>query len=253
MLTAALCAITAGGMEYKELSARASRFFAHGEWASAGAMYTLMINEHPEEATTYGHAIVCAGMMNDSLSQIDLTHTALSAKIPVDSIFHTVEKTSFSIGQTSLYEDYLLRTKSAEPWLTRIIDSYLMRYYCYRRNARGMIEYGKIMLEGLPDDENALYVLAEGYLLNGQYDHAMSTYNRIIELNPEAYTALLYLGNYYSTYAESSPAARARALVFLNRALTLRKTPHVESLVSRLRAMDNKKPAIPSLLHSVSE
>lgn len=237
-VTIMLCAVvSAGAMEYKEIEARASRFFAHREWASAGAMFTLMIHERPYVASTYGQAIVAAGMLSDTLSQIDLTHKALAAKIPIDSLFSTVERTGFSIGQTSLYEEYLVHAKSAEPWLARIIDAYLMKYYTYRQNARGMIEYSKIMLRGLPDDEKALYTLAQGYLLDGRYNLAVAVYTRIVELNPDSYVALLYLGNYYKSRAAADKSAKANGIVFLERAQKLMPTPYVERSIKWLHSL----------------
>lgn len=226
--------------EYASLEARAARFFAHREWASAGAMYTLMLNERPDVPSTYGHAIVSAGMLSDTATQTMLTRQALTEKIPFDSIFSNVERTSFSVGQTSLYEQYLLHTRSVEPWTARVIDAYLMRYYSYRRNPQGMIDYSMAMLRGLPDDEQALYTLAQGFLLSGEYLKAIATYSHIVQLNPRAYEALLYLGNYYANYAVTDASSCSSALLYLRRAFDLRPTPRVAATVKRLEFLEKR-------------
>lgn len=233
-LTAPAIASTAGR---SDMEAKAARFFHYREWASAGALYTVLIGDNPGETLFYGRAIVAAGMLGDSTQQMALTHTAMNAHIPVDSLFTSVERTSFSVGQTSLYEHYLLLTKAREPWLTRIVDGYLMRYYTYRRDPQGMIDYSLIMLSGNPSNESFLYTLAQGYLIAGRTDDAIATYLKIITLNPRAYEAMLYLANYYALRAESDPLARSEAISYFRMAQAEKATPFVEQALSRLEAL----------------
>lgn len=216
------------------IAAKAQRFFNYGEWPNAGAMYSLLIDARPTDAGVYGHAIVVAAMQGDTVHQVDLTHRALKALVPVDSIFASVERTSFTVGQTSLYRDYLTVMKHAEPWLTRTVNGYLLRYYTYRRNAPGMIEMSIEMLRGLPDDEKFLYPLAQGYLMTGDYDKAMAAYSRIVNVNPKAYEALLYLGNFYASRAEADATSRAMAVDYLRRAAEIKSTPVVSETLRSL-------------------
>ena len=79
---------------------KATRFFYQKEWASASAMYGLLISESPSDADAYAHAIVAAGMLDDPTGQLDLTTRALNAALPLDSLFSRVERLSLSLAQT---------------------------------------------------------------------------------------------------------------------------------------------------------
>lgn len=223
--------------EGNSVEARAARFFEYREWLSAGALYTMLLGDHPTNSTYYGRAIVSAGMLGDSTQQIVLTRQAFDSHVAVDSLFTAVERTSFSIGQTSLYEHYLLRTKADEPWLTRIVDGYLMRYYSFRRDPAGMIAYSRIMLEGNPDNEQFLYTLAQGHLLAGQTDEALDIYRRIVEQNPRSLDALLYLANYYLERTPSDPSAAPQALALFSQARSIIDTPYINAALLRLRSL----------------
>lgn len=210
-------------------AARAGRFFSYREWINAGALYTMLLGDDPTNTLFCSRAIVAAGMLGDTVQQTTLTTAALDARMPVDSLFTAVERTSFSVGQTSLYEEYLMRIKRAEPWLSRIIDGYLMRYYTYRRNPRGMIDFSLIMLQGNPESEPFLYTLAQGYLINGQTDQAVDVYRHIVSLNPKALEAILYLANYYD-----SADNHTEALIYFRQAALLQPTPFIENAIKRL-------------------
>lgn len=242
LIAAFLCSgsVMAAERDYTATATKAARFFHYQEWASAGALYSLMLAEHPEEVATYGHAIVAAGMLADSAKQADLTDFAIASHVPVDSLFSSVEKTSFSVGQTSLYERYLIDTKAHTPWLTRIVDAHLMRYYTYRRDPRGMIEYSRIMLHGNPDSQQFLYTLAQGYLLDGQTDKALDVYRQIVTLDPQSLEALLYLANYSMQSAQSDPMARDEALSYFSQAESIRPTPYITAAIQRLKTMKSK-------------
>lgn len=232
--------VMAAERDYAATAVKAARFFHYQEWASAGALYSLMLADKPEEVTTYGHAIVAAGMLADTAKQADLTAFAIASHVPVDSLFSAVEKTSFSVGQTSLYEHYLLDTKAHTPWLTRIVDAHLMRYYTYRRDPHGMIEYSRIMLRGNPDSRQFLYTLAQGYLFNGQTAEALDVYRHIVALDPQSMEALLYLANYSMQSAQSDPLARDEALSYFSQAESIRSTPYITAAIARLKAMKDK-------------
>lgn len=220
--------------DYEATATRAARFFHYQEWASAGALYTLMLAERPDVVDTYGHAIVAAGMLADTTKQADLTALAIESHIAFDSLFTSVEETSFSVGQTSLYEQYLLYTKRHTPWLSRIIDSYLIRYYTFRRNPHGMIEYSKIILEGNPKNLQFLYTLAQGYLLNNQPEEAINVYNHILTIDASSLEALLYLANYNMSLAESNPQAIDKAIRYFTKAQQIAPSPQIDASLARL-------------------
>lgn len=220
--------------DYSVIENRAKRFFNQQEWASASAMYDLMIEQQPSKCDNYSYAIVSAGMRNDTLSQISLMERSMNAHVPFDSLFQSVKKVSFSIGQSYLYEHFLLRVKTHYQWLARGIDNYLLEYYVFRNNAPQIIIYSRIMLEGMPNDIKFLTYLANGLMQDGQEAEAIKTYEKIIDINPNDYNALLNLGNYYQL-TDSSTASRKTALTYFERAQRIKPTPYVEEVITRLR------------------
>ncbi len=228
--------------DYSDLALKARRFYQQKEWASASAMYTLMLDINPRVAPVYGEAIVAAGMRKVPDQQLALMQQALKYHVPFDSVFSAVEKASFGIGQTNLYEDFLLLTKHHYQWLSRTIDGYLLAYYTFRRNPEGMISYSQTMLQGLPDNQNFLSTLAQGYLISGDYQKATDTYARILAINPDNYDALLYLGNYYADNGANSDPEKARAAIsYLERAAEIHATPYVESRIAGLRHLSTAR------------
>ena len=81
-----------------------------------------------------------------------------------------------------------------------------------------------------------MLALAQGRLLNGDYEGAMATYRDVLALYPDNYTALLYLGNYCRDNGKA-----ADALHYLRRAQALKPTPYVDECISRLDAGAERK------------
>lgn len=223
---------------YASLAGKAERFYNHEEWASAGALYTLMIEARPSSAPLYGRAIVAASMRERPQEEMALFRNAIAHHVAFDSVFASVEHESFAIGQSNLYEHFLENVRESEPWLKRTVNGYLLKYYTYRRNAEGMIKYSEMLLEGAPGNEQFLYALAQGYLLKGDYDRAMTTYSEILKKNPKSYDALLYLGNYYASQSASgksaAPDSKKLALEYLGQAYSIKPTPYVDRLIKEL-------------------
>lgn len=228
-------AVSAERPSYAALSGKAERAYAYGEWASASALYGLMIDDRPTDTRLYGRAIVSAAMREKPVEEVELLRKAMSAHVAFDSVFASVRRESFAIGQSNLYEHFMKEVRMAEPWLKRTVNGYLLEYYAYRRNAQGMISYAGELLEAVPDNERFLYILAQGYLLDGRSEEAVGVWERILVVNPSSYDALLYLGNYY---ADNCSAANAegvsRALDYLERAQEVRPTPYVARRIENL-------------------
>ena len=220
--------------DYSKIESRASRFFNQQEWASASAMYDLMIDRKPSVCKNYGYAIVSAGMRNDTLAQISLMDRSLNSHIPLDTLFQSVKKVSFSIGESSLYEDFLIRVKTQYQWLARGIDNYLLEYYVFRNNAPQVIKYSKSMLDGAADNIKFLSYLANGLMQEGQNAEAVETYQKILSINPGDYNALLQLANYFHLTA-TTDEARNTALNYFEQAQKIKSTPHIEKAISQLR------------------
>lgn len=224
--------------DYDALRVKADRFFAQREWPSAAAMLDLMLDKRPDVASTYGRAIVVAALRGDTVAEMELMNRSIINYVPFDSTFAAVRSVSFSLGKTNLYEDFLLRTKTSEPWLSRTVDAYLMRYYAFRRNPAKMVEYSRIMLRGMSDNVDFMSTLALGLMLGGDPSLAIGVYERILQVDPDNYDALLAVGNYnYICWSGNGADTDAllRAFSALSRAQSLKSTPYVAETLDHLK------------------
>lgn len=219
--------------DYSLYLGKAQRAFDQKEWASASALFGLVLDINPSESQTYGHAIVASAMRNDTISQLQLMHQAIAHHVPFDSTFAAVKKVSFLLADGSLYEQFLLLVQRNTDWLSRAIDSYLLDYYVYRNNAPQIIHYSQLMLKGLPNDVKYLTLLADALMLDSQTDKAVATYNSIVTLDPANYHAHLALGNYYALNSGNT-ISRQKALTHLQHAQNLRPTPHIADIIKQL-------------------
>lgn len=225
----AVAAECAAPTPYSRLELKADRFFAQKEWAQASATYYQMLEQRPDVPATYGKAIVAGAVRGDTLAQMELMARAMRNKIPFDSVLSRVKSTSFELGRSNLYGDFLQLLRKGYPWMRRPIDNYLLRYYTYRNDGRRMMEYSTMMLQGAPANVDFLMTLGQGAMLCGKFEEGINAYERILAVNPENYDALLALGNYYYVTGNS-----VRALPYLQRAQAIRPTPHVQQIISSL-------------------
>lgn len=237
ILTFTLIALTLRMLatDYATLSVKAERFYRYEEWASALAMYKLMLDQRPDVAATYSHAIVAASMASCPDEASGLLTQSMNAHVPLDSIYDGVQRLAFEQGNAQLYERFLEETGNRYSWMRRNIDGRLLTYYTWRRDAAGMIRYAERMLAGMPDNTDYLTTLADGYFSLGDNHHAVETYNHILAIDPDNYHALLVLGNYYDNISRQdrfNQEARILADQYLTRANTLHATPYVTRLLS---------------------
>lgn len=227
-------ALGVGANTYERLSERAARSFDWKEWSSAAAMYELMLKERPGEADTYVSAIVARQMIPDSAAAVDLVERAMSHDLGLEKILDGVRKLDFAIGQGDRYGQFLLQLRHAMPWMSRGLDHQLLNYYLFRDDGPMIVEYAKIMLAGLPESTTYLAALARGYMLQGNTEEASAAWKKIIDIQPDNYDALLWLGNYMNLAGE-----RDRAREYLSRAMALRPTPAVKAI---LESLNQSKP-----------
>ncbi len=218
---------------YPQLKEKAERAFGHAEWASASALYDLMLEEKPAVPDTYGQAIVANAMRGDRAAEMRLMQKALDNHIPFDSVFSRVSQWSFHLGKTHLYEEFLKETRQEHPWMKRAIDGHLLKYYTFRRNGELMVEYSNIMLSGASDNAALLNNLAEGYMLMGDEKRGIETYMRVLDVAPGNLHALLSLGNLYAMKGDRDSAVKA--VEYLEKAYSIRPTPYVAATLERLR------------------
>lgn len=212
-----------------DLGKKAERFFDQKEWASASAMYSLMIDQRPDSARLYGPAVVAAGMRRDATGQRELLRQALHAKVPLDSLFRYVEASGFGLGRADLYECFLKLAAETEPWMSRKIDAALLDYYSFRRDGAAMVEYSRKLLAGVPDNELFGLRLAEGLLIEGRDSEAAQAFERVLSSHPESLTALLYLGEMALARGDNASALR-----YFTRANGIDSTPHLLATIRRL-------------------
>lgn len=235
-----LCAPCASGVSpYPELESKAQRAFNHQEWASASALLDLMLDERPQVADTYGQAIVVNAMRGDTVAEMRLMSKALDNHIPFDSVFSRVRQWSFLLGKTHLFEKFLTNVRDTHPWMKRTINSYLLKYYSFRRNGSEMVNYSNIMLTGAPDNVGFLTTLADGYMLTGNFPAAVEAYERVLGVEPRNYHALLTLGNWFALQPDG--AGKEMALKYLTEANSVRPTPYVTSQLKALSHTPKKR------------
>lgn len=220
---------------YGVLQERAERFFSQKEWTQASAVYDLMLDEKPGVAATYGRAIVANGIRGDHKAQVALMQKALDNHVPFDSVFSRVRQSSFELGRTRLYEQFLTQVRNAYPWMKRTIDGYLLRYYAYRKNGEMIDCYSRLMLDGAPGNVEFLTLLGEGCFLQNLPDKAVEAYEAVLAEAPDNYNALVTLGNWYAQCAAGGDAqAVGLARDYLSRAYALYPTPYVAARLARL-------------------
>ena len=222
-LTLMLFALTAGA----QLHIRAARAYEAREWPSAHALYMLVSEEEPTDATPYGRTIVAALMQGDSTVTAGRIETALSHGVPLDSVLTVIEHETIALGQSTMYERELLRTAAALPYLQRPLQSRLLTHYLFRRDAANIIRYATVLLRGIPDNTTWLNSLAQGYLLSGDMPAAIDTWRRTLNADPDNIEALICLGN------ALLPDDRAAAMPYLIRANELQPSDYLRNIISR--------------------
>lgn len=222
--------------DYNVTAAKAARFFDSREWASAQALYGLMLDERPDSASTYVHAIVASAMLGHDDAAARLLTGAMNAGVAFAPLMRGVREVSFGIGEAGIYEAFLLRSQRDCPWLERAIDGELLDYYRFRDDGPMTVRYARKMLAGLPGSTAFLSALAEGYVCEGDFGNAVAAWRRILDLDPSDLLAMLNLGNYYAITGNNPEAVR-----YLSMAQSLRPTPFVAARLRRL-GYDVKKP-----------
>lgn len=227
----ALCACFTASADatYEQVQVKAQRLFDQDDWIPAGALYTFMMHERPEVTDNYGRAVIAAYAASDTIRPMEILNAALSAHVPLDSVLAKVETYAMVKSRANLYQRFMLQASREYPWLERPIEPYLLRYFTSRRNGPEMIHYAQILLRGVPENVGFLSILADGYMLDDQYDKAVETWQSIIEFHPDNYQALINLATYYNQAGHLD-----QALPYFQRAAALRPTPYIEQEIRKI-------------------
>jgi len=224
-----LAAVSAAMPDYTLTERRAARSFAFGEWAQAGALYELLLDERPDCSPVYSHAIVAASLLGDTTRSVDLLERAMAHGVALDSVVEGVRAAAFGTGSADVYADFLHRTRKEMPWMARAIDARLLDYYAFRGDGRETVRIAESMLSGLPGSLRYLSILARGHAMQGNDEDAEKTWRRILAIDPDNLEALRALG---CRLAATGRTDEARPL--LERAQGIDPTPYVENILHPL-------------------
>lgn len=216
---------------YQTTAIKADRFFKYHEWASAQALYELMLAEKADADSVYVKAIVASSMLGQDDRAADLLTRAMTAGVSFSKLMAGVQDVSFALGKPEIYEAFLLRSQSDCPWLERAIDNELLDYYQFRDNGSRMAAYASKMLAGLPESTKYMSMLARAYTLSGRFGDAVELWQTILQQQPDDYDTLLNLGNYLNITGE-----KAKALEYLKRAQAIRATPYVAGTINEIQS-----------------
>lgn len=221
--------------DYATTAAKAQRFFDAREWASAQALYGLMLDQKPDADSVYVRAIVASSMLGHNKSASNLLTDAMKAGVSFSRLMEGVKSVSFEVGAPAVYEDFLKRSQHDCSWLKRAIDAELLNYYIFRNNGQLTVEYAQKMLAGLPDSVEYLSDLADGYIAMDEGENAFNTWKRILTIDPDNYLTLLKIGNYSDIVGN-----RTEATEYLQRAAKIRQTPFVAKRLASLDTVEKK-------------
>lgn len=217
------------------LAERASRFYARGEWASSRAAYMTLARDHTDVAEYWVRSIVSSLMEGNNGKACEETLAGIERKVPVDTIFDGVLDATISLGKNSTFEHYLIDMKETAPWISRVADRCLLRYYVFRDDGAKIVSTAASLLKGTPDNMLFLPSLAYGQLLCGDLTGMAATNRRILELDPKNKDALLYLANYhYYLWEQGAGGEKTAALDYTKRAYQLWKTPKIKQMLEEL-------------------
>ena len=220
---------------YSTNEARAARAYAGGEWASAVALYQLMLSERPDSVSSYARTIVASTLSADTVMPTEMVESAMAHGIGFDDVLDGVRSESYAVGHSEIYSGLLTRLQQSKPYIRRAIDKRLLDYYLYRNDGPRIIEYATVMLHGLPDDITFLGNLADGYALINDYDKAVATWLHILEIQPQEYDATINLAVYYASMGCSD-----KALEYIARAQSIRPTPWLTAKALQINQNDGK-------------
>lgn len=235
ILTVAAVALSMVAADYGLTARKAARFFDNREWASASAMYELMLNEKPSEVETYALAIVAAYENADTLKAMNLFERAQANFIPFDSVLTATRRTSFAVGEPRLYEDFLLRVRQANPSIERPINAYLLKYYLFRHDGENIMKYAEIMSVGAPNAQEYVKAFNEGLRLTGRTDEMKFIAGDSGEM-PESFDELVNIGVTAMVLAEADSTGETRrfALKALTAANKIKTTPKLREYITNL-------------------
>lgn len=218
------------------LAQKATRAFLERDWPSAQAHYILQCNDNPTDSVAVARLIVSDCALGDTVAAVDALANAMTAGASIDKILLELNSQSFLVGDSDVYINFMLAAQKMEPWMQRAIEARILPYYEFRDNGPEIIRYSLKMLSGLPQSVKYLHSLAKGYVLTGETPSAAETWKEILNIDPDDFTSLISLGNYYFNNGVDDLAQ-----IYLSKAFDLKPTPFVEKRLKEITKRHKKK------------
>ena len=197
----------AAGITNEKLYRKAETHFNNREWNEAMMMYDVLLTENPAYLPLYVSSIIASSKVGASQSVMHYIELSEKNGVSLDSLFIGVERLARNMQDTPIYENMLILMKGEQPWLKKIINGYLLRYYRFRNNYEEIVTIADELLLAVPDNIAILKVKGEALFMIGKEAESVGIYKKILELDSQNTDASLFLGNYY--YWKGSEALKA--------------------------------------------
>ena len=180
----------------EKLYRKAETHFNNREWAEALSMFNILLTENPKEVDLYVASIVAASYQDMPQSVMHYVELSERNGVSLDSLFVGVDALTMSHRQSEMYENMLLLIKKEQPWLKKLINTYLIRFYRFRNNAPRIVEVSDELLEMFPLDKRLLKLKGDALLGQGESLSAFDCYEQIYRQDSTDQDALIFLGNF---------------------------------------------------------
>lgn len=210
LLFSVVCTLQAAVLNEK-LYRKAETHFKNREWSEALSMYNILLAENPKEVKLYVSSIVAASYQEAPQSVMHYVELSERNGVSLDSLFVGVNALTMAHQKSRMYEDMLLLIKKEQPWLRKLINTYLIRFYRFRNDAPRVVEVSDELLEMFPDDETLLKLKGDALLEQGKDMLSVECYKRIYQKDSTNRDALIFLGNFmYSRGTKRQQELEAR-------------------------------------------
>ena len=136
-----------GAIINEKLYRKAETHFENREWSEALSMYNILLIENPKEVKLYVSSVVAASYKEAPQSVMHYVELSERNGVSLDSLFVGVNALTMAHRKSEIYENMLLLIKKEQPWLKKLINTYLLRFYRFRNDAPRIVEISDELLE----------------------------------------------------------------------------------------------------------
>ena len=124
-----------GAIINEKLYRKAETHFENREWIEALSMYNILLIENPKEVKLYLSSVVAASYKEAPQSVMHYVELSERNGVSLDSLFIGVNALTMAHRKSKIYENMLLLIKKEQPWLKKLINTYLLRFNRFRNEA----------------------------------------------------------------------------------------------------------------------